>query len=55
VPDSMLGDDPAAVKTGLKAAYRQTLEDYDFEHVLLSHGGPIVGDGREQLRAFVAD
>ena len=24
-------------------------------NVLLSHGGPIVSDGREQLRAFVAD
>jgi len=53
VPDSLLGEDPAAVRKGLAAAYRRLMEKYDFKHVLLSHGGPIMGDGRAQLEAFV--
>jgi hypothetical protein len=52
VPDSLLGDDPEGVKNGLKAAYRQLLENYSFAHVLLSHGGPLVGDGRKKLTEF---
>ena len=54
VPDSLLGDDPDGVKDGLRAAYGRLIENYDFENVLLSHGGPIIGDGREQMRAFIA-
>ena len=53
VPDAMLGNDPAAVKAGLIAAYSRLLNDYAFTHVLLSHGGPIIGDGRAQLESFV--
>ena len=53
VPDSLLGDDASGVKAGLKIAYSRLLEEYSFKHVLLSHGGPIIGDGREQLEAFV--
>lgn len=52
VPDSLLGDNPDEVKEGLKAAYRRLVENYSFEHVLLSHGGPLIGDGREQLAEF---
>jgi len=55
VPDALLGADPAAVKDGLKAAYLSLMEEYDFLHVLLSHGGPMIGDGRVQLEAFIAD
>jgi hypothetical protein len=54
VPDALLGDDPDAVKTGLKSAYARLLEEYEFRHVLLSHGGPIVDDGRRQLEDFIA-
>ncbi len=53
VPDSLLGDDPAAVKKGLIAAYSRLVEEYDFAHLFLSHGGPIIGDGRAQLEAFL--
>jgi hypothetical protein len=52
VPDSLLGDDPEDVKTGLRAAYARLLE-LDFEHLLLAHGLPIAGEGKEQLRGFV--
>lgn len=51
--DSLLGDDPAAVKTGL----RQSLEGLltrDFDHLLFAHGEPLIGGGKDALRRFVA-
>jgi hypothetical protein len=53
VPDFLMGDDPESVKAGLTAAFERLLE-LDFDHLLLAHGEPLVGDGKEQLRAFVA-
>jgi hypothetical protein len=56
VPDFLMGDDPESVKRGLRAAYRRILdEDLPFQHLLLAHGAPWIGGGREALRAFVAD
>ncbi|MHB0979347.1 MAG: MBL fold metallo-hydrolase [Thermoleophilia bacterium] len=52
VPDFLMGDDPEAVKRGLYAAFERLLER-DFDHLLLAHGGPWVGGGREALRTFV--
>jgi hypothetical protein len=52
VPDSLLGDDPESVKTGLRDVYRR-LSELDFDHLLLAHGAPVVGEGKEQLREFV--
>lgn len=52
VPDFLIGDDPEAVKRGLRESYRRGLE-LDFEHLLLAHGAPLVGDGKERLREFV--
>jgi hypothetical protein len=52
VPDSLLGDDPEGVKAGLLDAFRRLLE-LDFDHLLLAHGLPVVGDGKERLREFV--
>lgn len=53
VPDSLM-DEPAQTKQGLRAAYGRLLErNLDFDHLLLAHGGPVVGDGRTALRAFV--
>jgi hypothetical protein len=48
VPDSLM-DDPRATKRGLLEAYRRLLDGLDFEHLLLAHGGPVVGDGRALL------
>ncbi len=53
VPDSMLGDDPDAVKAGLKAAYRRLIDDFEFKHLLLSHGAPIIENGKAKLFAFI--
>jgi hypothetical protein len=50
VPDQFM-DDPERTKKGLLEAYRR-LAELDFRHLLLAHGEPFVGDGREALRAF---
>lgn len=52
VPDFLLGDDPEQVKGRLRASYRRLLE-LDFEHLLLAHGAPLVGDGERRLADFV--
>jgi hypothetical protein len=51
VPDQLM-DDPERTKAGLLAAYRALLA-LDFDLLLLAHGEPVVGGGREALRAFV--
>ena len=53
VPDHLM-DDPERTKVRLRAAYRRML-DLDFELLLLAHGRPLVGNGKEALRAFVAE
>jgi hypothetical protein len=52
VPDGLMGDDPEAVKEGLHDSYSRLLT-LDFDHLLLAHGLPAVGDGKEQLRLFL--
>ncbi len=54
VPDGLLGDDPAAIKRGLKEAYARIADGFAFDTLLLAHGPPIVTGGREALRAFAA-
>ena len=44
VPDSLM-DDPAARQAGLLTHCERLLEELDFEHLLLAHGGPVIGDG----------
>ena len=52
VPDHLIGDDPEPVKAGLTAAFERLLE-LDFEHLLLAHGEPVIGDGHVVLEEFV--
>jgi hypothetical protein len=52
VPNSLMGDDPPAVKAGLKQAYARLL-DREFDHLLFAHGEPIVGGGKAALREFI--
>jgi len=54
VPDELIADAPAqveAVKRALRAAYRR-LCALEWDTLLLAHGSPLVGDGRQALRAF---
>ena len=52
VPDYLM-DEPEETKRGLRNSYRR-LAELEFEHLLLAHGEPFVGDGREALVAFAA-
>ena len=52
VPDRFM-DEPERTKEGLRESYRR-LAELDFRHLLLAHGEPFVGNGREVLAAFAA-
>ena len=52
VPDVLM-DDPAETKQHLLDAFSRLLAELDFDHLLLAHGGPVIGDGRAQLEEFV--
>ena len=52
VPDSLM-DDPPETKRAMLEAYARVLREHDFEHLLLAHGGPVIGTGRAELQAFV--
>jgi glyoxylase-like metal-dependent hydrolase (beta-lactamase superfamily II) len=52
VPDSLM-DDPEGTKRGLLESFARILEELDFDHLLLAHGGPVIGDGRVLLRELV--
>jgi hypothetical protein len=51
VPDFLM-DEPEQTKRRLRDAYRGLLE-LDFDLLLLAHGGPVIGDAQDALRAFV--
>lgn len=52
VPDDLIGDEPEAVKEGLKDAFRGLLPR-DFDHLLFAHGDPLIGGGKAALRDFL--
>lgn len=52
VPDFLM-DDPEKTRAGLKAAYRGLLAELEFDHLLLAHGEPVIGDAKQQLAALV--
>src|SRR5438067_9776792 len=52
VPDSLM-DDPPATKRGLLGSCERLLGEVEFVHLLLAHGGPVIGDGRDQLQELV--
>ncbi len=51
-PDSLLGDDPKAVRSAMEESVGAVL-DLEFDHLLFAHGEPLVGGGKEALRRFV--
>lgn len=52
VPDWLMGDDPEAVKRGIKRAVRRLLVR-KFDHLLLAHGAPWIGGAKRALRKFI--
>jgi glyoxylase-like metal-dependent hydrolase (beta-lactamase superfamily II) len=53
VPDRFM-DDPADTKAALRKAYARLAETLEFDNLLVAHGDPMVGGGREALREFAA-
>lgn len=54
VPDYLLGEEPEAVKDGIRAALRHLLQQLRFDAVLLAHGDPLARGGREALARFAS-
>jgi len=52
VPDAYMGDDPDAIKSGLKTAYLGLARDFSFDHLLLAHGDPWVKGAKAALEDF---
>lgn len=52
VPDYLMGEDPQTVKRGLRRALRLLLRRR-FQHLLLAHGRPWIGGGKDALRRFL--
>jgi hypothetical protein len=52
VPGALMGDDPPAVRAGLRDSLGRLLE-LDFDHLLFAHGDPLVGGGKAALKEFV--
>ncbi len=53
VPDEYMGDDPEAVKAGLKTACSRLLER-DFDHLLLAHGNPWISGAKVAFREHLS-
>jgi glyoxylase-like metal-dependent hydrolase (beta-lactamase superfamily II) len=51
VSDGLIGDDPEAVKAKIRRRAADLLER-GFDHLLFAHGDPVIGGGKEALRAF---
>jgi glyoxylase-like metal-dependent hydrolase (beta-lactamase superfamily II) len=51
VPDSFM-DDPEDTKEALRRAYRRLADELEFHHLLVAHGDPVTGSGRQALREF---
>jgi hypothetical protein len=53
VPDELIGDDPEAVKEGLRESFRRLLA-HDFDTLLVAHGKPMPRRGKAALLEFAA-
>ncbi len=53
VPDALLGDDPSAIKAGLRRAFARLLAEQEVDALLFAHGEPLPSGGRAALEAFV--
>jgi hypothetical protein len=51
-PDARLGDDPDAVKQGLRAALAGLVAALEFDTLLFAHGEPLASGGKAALREF---
>lgn len=54
VPDALMGDDPAAVRRGLRDRLAVIAERDDYDVLLFAHGEPVRSGGPAELRRFLA-
>ncbi len=52
VPDALM-DDPPETKRKLLGVFERILQECAFEHLMLAHGLPLIGNGRRELARFV--
>jgi hypothetical protein len=52
VSDWLLGDDPPAIRHGLRERFRALADEVEFDALLLGHGDPVRTGGRSALRTF---
>lgn len=52
VPDPLLGDDPAAVRDGLRRAFARLAREQEFDALLMAHAEPLRASGRSALLTF---
>jgi hypothetical protein len=52
VPDFLLGDDPPAIRAGLREAFLRLCDEVEFDTLLMAHGAPVRTGGRSLLREF---
>jgi hypothetical protein len=53
VPEQYMGDDPDAVKRGVREAAGRLVNE-DFDALLFAHGDPITTGGKQALQSFLA-
>ena len=53
-PDRLLGDDPEAVKDGLRTELARLATEHAFQALLFAHGEPIASGGPARLQRFAA-
>jgi hypothetical protein len=53
VPDGLLGDDPRAVRQGLRGSFRRLVDEHEWDALLLAHGAPIPRGARSALQTFL--
>ncbi len=52
VPDDLIGENAESVKVETRTRFLQLCDDLDFDHLLFAHGEPVIGGGKQDLRAF---
>jgi glyoxylase-like metal-dependent hydrolase (beta-lactamase superfamily II) len=52
VPEEHLGDDVDAIKKEIRDSYARIAAETEFDHLLVAHGEPIVGSGKDALAQF---
>ncbi|UCE62883.1 MAG: hypothetical protein JSU59_08340 [Nitrospirota bacterium] len=53
VPDFLLGDDPPAIRVGIRDRFLEICSSYDFDHLLFAHGDPLIGEGKAALLGYL--